>query len=175
MPGSQTLLLLSLFSRDFCLSLMFMPILVTSHPPRWPRCVSRSLPSVTSEAGGFLLTVITSLRAQEPPILLVPLNFLSLCPIPLCPFVLLARRRPDRGQMVSSSPGAGLCQTPRRKDAPWRRLCRFLLDLKRCSAPTSWHSVGPENNLSHRWRRALQKSFLEIQRTPICVAGSCGW
>lgn len=41
MPGSQTLLLLSLFSRDFCLSLMFMPILVTSHPPRWPlMCIS---------------------------------------------------------------------------------------------------------------------------------------
>lgn len=94
-----------------------------------PWYVSQLLASLPSDAGGFLTTVITFLCGQEPAVFLVLFNFFISVPIPLCPFVLLAWRRPDRGQMVSSSQGGSA--KPHTDETPWRGLCYFLLGLNR--------------------------------------------
>lgn len=80
--------------------------------------VSWFLASLPSDVGDFLLTVITCPSGQEPAVFLVLINFLSMCPIPLRPFALLAWKRPDRGHRVSFDQGGSA--KPRRVRVPGR-------------------------------------------------------
>lgn len=169
MPCNPMLLLLSLFSYDFCLSLIFMPILITSHlppcplifisvagfTPFWCRWLSSNCNNFPAWSG--TCSILGAFKFFIP----VPNPSSSVCP-------------PGEGGQTGDRqcpPAKVALPNPTQvKRLPWRGLCYFLLGLNRHKTVIGAYFQPLHNNLCPWWRR----TFLEIQITPVCMPGSCG-